>query len=111
MSDTRFTVIGVVLIFAAFLLVGTFGVEYQTANIEMSEFGDCYDYSNEIPVKINCSFKTFDQNIFFGIVIALIGGGVVSLVKAAKGKWDNDVKPEDMVGPSRDKESEKEDKE
>lgn len=111
MSDTRFTVIGVVLIFAAFLVVGTFGGEYQTANIEMSEFGECYDYSNDVPVKINCSFKAVDQIIFFGIVIALIAGGTISLIKAAKGKWDNDVKPEDMVGPSRDNNSEKEDQE
>ena len=25
--------------------------------------------------------------------------GIVSLVKGIKGRWDQDVKPEDMVGP------------
>jgi len=26
--------------------------------------------------------------------------GIASLVKGIKGRWDQDVKPEDMVGPS-----------
>ena len=29
----------------------------------------------------------------------LIACGIVSLVKGVKGRWDQDVKPEDMVGP------------
>jgi len=32
--------------------------------------------------------------------MALVGAGIVSLVKGVRGKWDQDVKPEDMVGPS-----------
>jgi len=32
-------------------------------------------------------------------VIALIGCGIVSLFKGVRGKWDQDVKPEDMLGP------------
>ena len=38
--------------------------------------------------------------IIFTIVILLIVGGIGSLVKGIKGRWDQDVKPEDMVGPS-----------
>jgi len=34
------------------------------------------------------------------LVMGLVGAGIVSLVKGARGKWDQDVKPEDMVGPS-----------
>jgi hypothetical protein len=30
----------------------------------------------------------------------LIICGIASLVKGIKGRWDQDVKPEDMVGPS-----------
>jgi hypothetical protein len=32
-------------------------------------------------------------------VIVLIGGGIISLIKGVKGRWDQDVKPDDMVGP------------
>ena len=38
--------------------------------------------------------------VFLSIVALLIACGIVSLVKGIKGKWDQDVKPEDMVGPS-----------
>jgi hypothetical protein len=37
--------------------------------------------------------------MFSGLVIGLIGAGVASLVKGVRGRWDQDVKPEDMVGP------------
>ena len=111
MSDTRFTILGIGLVFAGFLILGVFGGNFQKSNIEMAEFGDCYDYSQEIPTPINCSYKIFDQSIFFAIVIAIIAGGAIALVKAIKGKWDSQVKPEDMVGPSKDHRSEKEDKE
>jgi len=33
------------------------------------------------------------------LVISLIGAGIISLVKGVRGKWDQDVKPEDMLGP------------
>nr|MBC8482225.1 hypothetical protein [Nitrososphaerota archaeon] len=36
----------------------------------------------------------------FAIVALLIACGIASLVKGGKGRWDQDVKPEDMVGPS-----------
>ena len=70
----------------------------------MAEFENCYEYSEDKePVSINCSYKVFDQTVFFAIVSALIGAGVIALIKGVKGKWDNEVKPEDMVGPGGDK--------
>jgi hypothetical protein len=103
MSDIRFIIIGVALIFSGFLILGIFGDNYQTANIEASEFTNCFEYSNDgQPISIDCSSKMFSQNIFFGLVMTLIAGGIVSLVKGVKGDWDSQVKPEDMVGPSRD---------
>ncbi len=43
----------------------------------------------------------FGENHFdFAIVTLLIVCGIASLVKGIKGRWDQDVKPEDMVGPS-----------
>lgn len=93
--------IGVVVISVGFVVLGVLGENFQTANLETDEFGDCFDYSNEEPIPIDCSEKMQDQTIFFGIVLALIVGGIISLIKGIRGDWDNKVKPEDMVGPSR----------
>ncbi len=100
MSDMRFTIIGIALIFVGFLILGGFGHNYQAATLESDEFGTCYEYSDSSPpVEINCSFKIFDQAIFFGLVIGFIAAGVIFLIKGVRGNWDSKVKPEDMVGP------------
>ncbi|HET9009828.1 MAG TPA: hypothetical protein VFN17_06880 [Nitrosarchaeum sp.] len=104
MSDMRYIIIGIVIIFSGFLILGVFGNNYQIASIEASEFDKCYQYyENKEPVEINCSSKIFEQTLFFVVVLVLIVGGIISLIKGVKGKWDNDVKPEDMVGPGGDK--------
>jgi len=108
MSDMRYIIIGIVLIFSGFLILGVFGHDYQIANIEVSEFDECYEYyDDKEPVTVSCSSKIFNQTLFFAIVIVLIVSGVISLVKGVKGKWDNEVKSEDMVGPGGDKNPEK----
>lgn len=100
MSDTRFTILGVALIFAGFLVLGILGGEHQASSIEAEEFGNCHIYSEDsAPVRTDCEAKVSDQVIFFGVVIALIVAGVAVLVKGVRGRWDNEVKPEDMVGP------------
>ncbi len=100
MSDMRFIIIGIALIFVGFLILGGFGHNYQAATIESNEFGTCYEYSdNSPPVEIDCSFKIFDQVIFFGLVLGFIVVGIIFLIKGVRGNWDNKVKPEDMVGP------------
>jgi len=108
MSDMRYIIIGIVLIFSGFLTLGVFGHNYQIASIQASEFGQCYEFHDDRePVAVNCSEMIFDQILFFMFVIILIIGGIISLIKGAKGKWDNEVKPEDMVGPGNDKNTEK----
>ena len=103
MSDIRFIMIGVLLVFSGFLVLSIFGENYQASSIEASEFENCVDFSEDKePVPINCSEKMFEQNAFFGLVIVLIAAGILALVKGVKGDWDSKVKPEDMVGPSRD---------
>jgi len=100
MSDMRFIIAGIALVFAGFLILGVFGNNFQAATLESNEFGTCYEYSDgSPPIEINCSFKIFDQTIFFGLVLGFIATGIISLVKGARGDWDNKVKPEDMVGP------------
>ncbi len=110
MSDMRFTLIGIVLIFVGFIILGVFGHDYQAATLESNEFETCYEYSDEeSPIEINCSSKIFNQTVFFALVIGFIGAGIIALVKGVKGDWDNKVNPEDMVGPGRRDNSNSED--
>ena len=102
MSDMRFIMIGIALVFVGFIILGVFGHNYQAATLESNEFETCYEYSDDkAPIEINCSFKIVNQTIFFALVIGFIGAGIIALIKGARGDWDNKVKPEDMVGPGR----------
>jgi len=102
MSDMRFIMIGIALIFVGFIILGVFGHNYQAATLESNEFGTCYEYSTEkAPVEINCSFKIIEQMLFFALIIGFTGTGIIALIKGVKGNWDNKVKPEDMVGPGK----------
>ncbi|MHA7647461.1 hypothetical protein [Nitrosopumilus sp. S4] len=109
----RFTIIGIALIFVGFIILGTQGHHYQAATLESEAFGTCYEYFDDRPpAEINCSFKIMDQTLFFALVIGFIGSGIISLIKGAKGDWDNKVRPEDMVGPggSQNEKSDKSEK-
>lgn len=100
MSDMRFIITGIVLVFIGFVLLGIFGDNFQASTIEADQFGTCYEYfEDKPPIEINCSFKTFDQSIFFILVLAFIVAGIIALIKGMRGDWDNKVKPEDVVGP------------
>ena len=47
--------------------------------------------------------------MFVGVIVILAAGGI-ALVKGIRGTWDNDVKPEEMLGPGGDKKTPDEDK-
>ncbi len=102
MSDTRFIIIGVALIFVGIIILAVSGHDYQAATLESNEFETCYVYSDEkAPVEIDCSVKTLEQTLFFALVIGFIGAGIIALVKVVRGDWDSKVKAEDMAGPGR----------
>lgn len=112
MSDTRFTLIGVGLIFAGFIVLGIFGSNFFSATVESQEFSDCYEYfEDKPPVPIPCDVALQDKTAFFALVIGLIAAGIFMLIKGVRGDWDQKVRPEDMVGPgsanSEKKDSEK----
>jgi hypothetical protein len=44
------------------------------------------------------------------VVIVIISGGIIALLKGVKGKWDQDVKPEEMLGPGHHNDDDSEDK-
>jgi len=99
-SDTRFTLIGIGLIFVGFIVLGVFGPDHSASSIEAEEFENCFEYfEDRSPVPVSCDSKLLDRTTFFALVIALLGSGIFSLIKGVKGKWDQDIRPEDMVGP------------
>jgi len=99
-SDTRFTLIGIGLIFVGFIVLGVFGSQYAVSTLEAEQFGDCFEYFEDKPsIPVSCEKKFLDKLLFFGLVVGLIGAGIFALIKGVRGKWDQDVKPEDMVGP------------
>ena len=99
MSDTRFIILGIGLIFAGIIVLSVFGGQINEITIQ-DEFRECYEYHDDAPpTKIDCDIAFQNKLIIFAIVTLLIICGIVSLVKGMKGKWDQNVKPEDMVGP------------
>ena len=98
-SDTRFIILGVGLIFSGIIFLSVFG--NQSAEITLQEeFSKCFEYHNDSPpTEIDCDAASENKMIIFAITALLTVCGIVSLVKGIKGRWDQDVKPEDMVGP------------
>ncbi|SVB66533.1 uncharacterized protein METZ01_LOCUS219387, partial [marine metagenome] len=99
-SDTRFIILGVGLIFAGIILLTVFGAQFDEITLQ-EEFPECYEYHTDAPpTEIDCDIAFQNKLIIFAIVALLIICGIVSLIKGIKGVWDQNVKPEDMVGPS-----------
>jgi len=111
MSDIRFVMIGVGVLSVGFIVMAIFGTQYQDITVQTKEFSECFDYTDEdIVVKIDCDKQLQNRNLMFTAVIGIMVAGGVSLVKGIRGTWDNDVKPEEMLGPGGDKKSPDEDK-
>jgi len=99
-SDTRFIILGVGLIFAGIIVLTVFGAQFDEITMQ-EEFHVCYEYHADTPpTEIDCNIASQNKIVTFAIVVLLIMCGIASLVKGIKGRWDQDVKPEDMVGPS-----------
>ena len=98
-SDTRFIIIGIGLIFSGIIFLSVFGD--QSAEISLQEgFSKCFEYHDDSPpTEIDCDAASENKMIMFAITALLIVCGIISLVKGMKGTWDQNVKPEDMVGP------------
>ena len=98
-SDTRFIILGIGLIFSGIIFLSVFGG--QSTEIALQEgFSKCFEYHDDSPpTEIDCDVASESKMITFAITALLIGCGIVSLVKGMKGSWDQNVKPEDMVGP------------
>lgn len=103
MSDTRFIILGIAVIFAGFIVIGILGGQFQEFTLQANEFGDCYDYTDDgRAVPVDCEIKMQDRAVLFGGSVALIGGGIILLIKGVRGRWDQDVKSDEVVGPKKD---------
>ena len=99
MSDTRFIILGIGLIFAGIIVLSVFSGQINEITIQ-DEFRECYEYHDDAPpTEIDCDIAFQSKLTIFAIVTLLIVCGIILLVKGIKGKWDQNVKPEDMVGP------------
>ena len=100
MSDIRFIMIGVVVITIGFIFLGVIGSEYTEITVQTNEFSTCYEYpDDQLPVEIDCNEVLQDKTLVFAGVAVIISAGVLALIKGVKGTWDQDVKPEEMLGP------------
>ena len=61
-------------------------------------------------MKVDCDEQLQSRNLMFVVVIGILAVGGIALVKGIRGTWDNDVKPEEMLGPGGDKKTPDEDK-
>ena len=101
MSDTRFIILAVGIIFAGIIILSVFGAQFDEITMQ-EEFHVCYEYHADMPpTEIDCDIASQNKMVIFAIIVLLITCGIALLVKGIKGGWDQDVKPEDMVGPNR----------
>jgi hypothetical protein len=98
-SDIRLILMGSVIIVAGFFVGGMAGSQYFQFSTQESNFGDCYDYSSGAAVHVNCAQKELDGFMYLALSIGLIGVGAVILVKGIRGRWDQNVKSDEMMGP------------
>ena len=111
LSDIRFVMIGVAILSVGFIIMAVFGSQYQDITVQTKEFSECYDYTDEnVEVKIDCEEQLQSRNLMFGAIIGVLIAGGLALLKGIRGTWDNDVKPEEMLGPGGDKKSPDDDK-
>ena len=101
MSDIRFIIIGIVFMFSGIIVMSVFGSQFSELTIQ-SEFDKCYEYYDDAPpTEIDCDAGFQDKIFIFVPVVILLALGALSIIKGIRGTWDQDVKPEDMVGPNK----------
>lgn len=100
MSDIRLIMAGAVIIFAGFYVAGIGGSEYSEISMQAKEFDSCYDYSTGTAVHVNCNQAENDALQYIALALALMGGGSYVIFRGIKGRWDQNVKNDEMLGPS-----------
>ncbi len=101
MSDMRFVVAGVALAFAALVTFGAFGSVYVDAVTQAEAFEKCRNFGDSGSAARDCDEVLAESTWAIALPIALVCASGFSLVKGARGTWDQDVSEGDMVGAPR----------
>lgn len=99
MSDIRLILCGATIMFAGFVLGGIINSNYAQFAIQQENFDECFDYSSGVAVHVKCSEKIQDYWLYLALSIGLLGSGGIVIFKGIRGKWDHDVKDDEMLGP------------
>lgn len=99
MSDIRLIMIGSIIVFAGLIVAGMAGAQYSQVAIQAEQFDDCYDYSTGTAVHINCVKAEHDALLNLGLSFVLFGGGGYAIFRGMRGRWDQNVKSDEMLGP------------
>ena len=91
--------LGSVIIFAGFVVGGIKSSYYVQFMIQANQFDECYDYSTGNEVKVKCADLINDFFLYMALSITFIGIGGVIIFKGIRGKWDQNVKNDEMFGP------------
>ncbi|MDE1764076.1 MAG: hypothetical protein KGH88_07495 [Thaumarchaeota archaeon] len=102
MSDIRLVMIGSVVIFAGFYVASLGGSQYSQMAMQATQFDDCYDYSTGTAIHVNCTQVERDALLYLALALSLIGGGGYIIFRGIKGRWDQNVKSDEMLGPKYD---------
>lgn len=91
--------LGSVIIFAGFMVDEVKSSYYAQFMIQADQFDECYDYSTGNQVKVKCSDMANDSFLYLALSIVLVGMGGLIIFKGIRGKWDENVKSDEMLGP------------
>ena len=86
MTKWGFIFIASVLIIAGLIIInGSYWNIHFMMTSEYEESGKCYVlHTDWSPTEVDCTSRTLNQVILFGMIIGPIAGGVVALIKGLK---------------------------
>lgn len=99
MSDIRLIMIGSLIVFGGFYVASLAGSEYSEMSMQATQFDDCYDYSSGAAVQVSCIQAEHDALLYLALALALFGAGGYVIFRGIRGRWDQNVKNDEMVGP------------
>jgi hypothetical protein len=94
--------IGSVIIFAGFYVASLEGSQYRQMAMQAGQFDDCYDYSTGVAIRVSCVQVEHDTLLYLALALSLIGTGGYVIFRGIKGRWDQNVKSDEMLGPKHD---------
>lgn len=100
MGDIRLIMVGSLIVFAGLYVASMAGSEYSQVSMQATQFDDCYDYSSGTAIHVNCTQVERDALLYLVLALSLIGGGSYIIFRGIKGKWDQNVKSDEMIGPN-----------